>query len=917
MRYLAALSGNFIRKCPLLVQKNTRNFLFFTPSFQGATMDSSQYLPFVSNFIRIENHKVHYLDEGSGPVVLLLHGNPTWCYYYRHLIEKMRSSYRLVAVDMVGCGLSDHPQENFRASDRIRHLVAFIDALKIDKFSMVLHDWGGPIGTGAALQRLDKLEKIVYLNTTLTEIESLPSMIKTAAAPFVGKFLTQYTTRFLKLLLQYGVHKKLSREVRNGYLDPYRTVARRRAIWGFVQDIPFSSRHPTYQTLNRLASDLVQIRTKPVQIIWGLKDPCFHKEMLEKVAAHFPSAEVHEFTDASHLVLEDKPTEVTELIKSFFDREISISGEKKKRLEQSSSSPDFDFTINEENLNNTKQKFECSELFRSFCEHEYRNSEAAVLIEPSLEKGNRKYQRITRGELLKVITKYQRGLAHLGLRRGDRVLFLIPAGFDFLALTYATLACGAIPVFVDPGVGRANLLRCIEDTLPDAFISIPKGHLLKLLSRRGFRRCRFHITVTNWLIPGVEHTTAFLKKFSSAPIPAQPSTGTQLIAFTSGATGTPKGVVYSDSSTIGLLNILRSNLNFEDGDVDMPLLPIFSLFNVALGVTTVFPPMDAAKPLELDPEAVLTVLKEHGCNSSFGSPTLWQKIGEYCIRSQITLPQMKRVLIAGAPVSDEVLVLMGKIMNPDRVFTPYGSTEALPVTLLSATERRSTELAVSVNGELGTLVGKPIPGVKVKVIKLTNAHLKSNENDIVECAVGEIGEIIISGLHVSPSYLNRPDAVKKGKINTAEGFWHRMGDVGYFDEHKNLYFCGRLAHMVSAHGKEYSPIPVERIVNQHAWVKRSALVCLPAGAQVGIVVEPFPEYFPKTSQELVVFKKELEELCNKNALTHQIEHFFFHHSFPVDGRHNAKIFRDKLGEWATGILKNDHGSSVAIPVRKI
>lgn len=851
-------------------------------------VDASQYLPCPGKFVRIAGYQMHYLDKGSGPVVLMLHGNPTWCFYYRSLLERLSENYRVIVPDMLGCGLSDRTSEMIRARERMAHLVEFVDALELEKFSLVLHDWGGPIGTGMALERLDRVEKITYLNTTLTEIESLPSMIKTAASPLIGRVLTQYTQRFLRLMLDFGVVKKLSKQVREGYLAPYATMARRKAIWDFVHDIPFTAQHPTYQTLVKLASQLPQLRAKPIQIIWGLKDPCFHKEMLERVAAHFPDAEVHEFTDASHLVLEDKAKEVGDLLENFLGREQRKCPAKVAAV---------------------KQPRVVSELYKRFSETCQRDPGAVALIEPLSDVRASGFARVSREALNKLVTKYQRGFLHLGLEPGDKVLFLVPVGEEFIALVYAALACGAVPLFVDPGVGRKNLLRCIEDAEPDAFVSIPKGHLLKLLTRRGFKKCKFHVTVTNWQLPGLDQTTKFLKKFSSTPVQARESSGTELIAFTSGATGTPKGVVYTHEMTAALLDVLENRLGFGEDDIDMPLLPIFSLFNVALGVGTIFPPMDAAKPLELDPALIVSAMKVNGCSSSFGSPTLWKRIAEYCVRSELTIPSLKRILIAGAPVQDEVLEVLGKIVDPSCVFTPYGATEVLPVSLLSASQRFAVPLERAETGEQGTLVGAPLPEVEVKIVRptLDTASMGPGTLELQqfeECRPGEIGEVIVRGAHVSPSYLNRPDAVHRGKIHDGASFWHRMGDVGYQCPSGNLYFCGRRAHAVLCQGNWFYSVPVERIFNQHKWVARSALVevrdeSIEGGRAVGLVVEPYPEYMPEGAEATLAFEAELKAVASSDPLTIAFSHFFFHPSFPVDGRHNAKIFRDKLGIWAS------------------
>ncbi len=181
-------------------------------------------LPYESRFVTVGGkYKMHYLDEGEGPVVLLLHGNPTWCFYYRNLIEELRKRFRVIAPDHVGCGLSDHPTDaHFKTRERVDHLEEFVDALGLKKFSLVMHDWGGPLGSSLATRRIESIDRIVYLNTTLTEIESLPGIIKRAHMPFIGTFITKYSMQFLKLMADWGVAKRLPYEVKQGYFYPYR-----------------------------------------------------------------------------------------------------------------------------------------------------------------------------------------------------------------------------------------------------------------------------------------------------------------------------------------------------------------------------------------------------------------------------------------------------------------------------------------------------------------------------------------------------------------------------------------------------------------------------------------------------------------------------------------------------------------------
>ena len=458
-------------------------------------------LPFKSHYKKIAGYNFHYIDVGQGPVVLLLHGNPTWCFYYRNLIDSLRDRFRVIAPDFIGCGLSDHPTDaHFRASDRIDHLTEFVDSLGLEKYSLVMHDWGGSIGTGLAVRRPECIEKITYLNTTLTETESLPRMIKVAAKPFIGKYLTKGSPRFVKLAIKakVGVTRKLPKDVQKGYLYPYKTSARRTAIWDFVDDIPFDSSHPSYADMLYLAENIPNLSHVPVQIVWGLKDPCFHREMLNKVAQHFPQARILEIPDASHLVLEDAPELANATIRSFLLGEVAES-----KVVQSARNPVGMKSGEQQNA-----------LYAAVEKCAAANPDNLAAIVPSFTGDSVSYSQISYKDFYALINKYQRGLSKLGLEKKDRVLMLVTPGIDFLALSMAVMGRGAIPFFLDPGMGKEKLLKCIVHINPDIFIGSPKAQLLRLLKRKVFSHLRFHVVASNWVFLGGTNLS-FLKKFAS------------------------------------------------------------------------------------------------------------------------------------------------------------------------------------------------------------------------------------------------------------------------------------------------------------------------------------------------------------------------------------------------------------------
>lgn len=817
---------------------------------------------------------MHYIDEGSGPVIVMLHGNPTWCFYFRRLIAALRENYRVIVPDYIGCGLSDHPAVSFRATERIEQVSELLEKIGVQRFSLLMHDWGGPIGTGVAVRDPSRIEKLVYLNTTLTEVEALPFIIKASASRWIGKYLTQTTPRFLKVTTQWGVAKKLPREIKAGYFFPYQTKESRRAIWDFVQDIPFDSDHRSYSELLEIASKIPSLQNKPVKIIWGLKDPCFHRGMLAKVTGHFPKASVLEIPDASHLVLEDAPEIVEAAVKEFFAK---------------GTQPPTQAEPEEGGLRT---------IYSSFIASSTASPRTDAIVMPKFVLGSAYYNRLSFGDLGALVRQYERGLAKYGMSAGDRVIMLVPPGSDFLALSLAIMARGAIPVFLDPGMGVDNLVASIRQCDPQGFVGSFKAQLLRLKLRDVFKRLKFSVVAADILLPGVL-TTGFLRRFSPAPLLPVSQQAEQFIAFTSGGTGVPKGVVYTAEMLDGILKIFEQNFGMKSGGKDMPLLPIFSLFNVALGITSVFPPMNPSKPLQLDPAKICTLVEEAGVQSSFGSPTLWTKLGEYALRHRIKFPSLKRVFMAGAPVSSKTLKLVKDIISPDgEAYTPYGATEALPVTLVSSKEVFSNLGTTSTGGELGTFVGGAVAGVDLHIIEDVDGPILSPDQ-VKGLAPSEIGEIVVSGSNVSSYYFRQDIATRNSKMTDASGrVWHRMGDMGYVDSNGRLYFCGRKVHSVVTPSKVFFSIPVERIFNENSKVRRSALI--PYNNEPAIVIEPKPEYWPETDEQRAAFRQELLELASRNNLTKGIKAIFFNRSFPVDARHNAKIFRDRLATWAAG-----------------
>ncbi len=517
------------------------------------------------------------------------------------------------------------------------------------------------------------------------------------------------------------------------------------------------------------------------------------------------------------------------------------------------------------------------------------------------------YSQLTFEQIDRESDSLARGLQNWGVKPGTRIVLMVRPSLEFIALTFALFKTGAIVVLIDPGMGRSNIFQCLEEVKPEGFVAIPIVQWIRRVKSKLFPHAKYNVTVggPNWLLGGktygdirVDSSEAFHIADTNIDDPAA-------IIFTSGSTGPPKGVLYEHGMFDAQVDLIRDRYDIQPGEVDLPGFPLFALFNLAMGVTTVIPDMDPTRPAQVDVSKLLEAIADQGVTQAFGSPAIWNRVGIYCEKHNITLPSIKRVLSAGAPVPVHVVSRMAKALTGPGadLHTPYGATESLPVASICGQDVLSHTAEKTRQGA-GTCVGHPYAGVDVKVIQIQDGPIE-NISDAVEVAQGEIGEIIVKGPMATREYYRRPEATKLAKITEGTSFWHRMGDVGYLDESGALWFCGRKAHIVETEQGRMFTIPVEAIFNEHPSVFRSALVGIgdkPSQTPV-IIIEPEQSQFPNSTQEQQKFISELKQLGEANELTRAISKFLFHRSLPVDIRHNVKIFREKLAPWAAKQLQ--------------
>lgn len=539
------------------------------------------------------------------------------------------------------------------------------------------------------------------------------------------------------------------------------------------------------------------------------------------------------------------------------------------------------------------------------------DTQAVIAPVGNPQQSPRPYVCITFAELDARSNAVAAGLQKLGVGPGHRLVLMLRPGLDFITCTYAIFKTGATVVLIDPGMGRGPLLTCLDRVRPDGFVALSIVHAIRTLQRRRFATARFNVTAgRRWFWGG---PTLRQLAEPATPVTLQPPDTSDrdpaAIIFTSGSTGTPKGVVYEHGMFARQAEWIRDFYSIQPTERDLPGFPLFALFNAAMGVTTVVPDMDPTRPANVDPRRILAAFSEQHITQAFGSPAIWNRVSRYCQQHRITVSGVKRIMSAGAPVPPTVIErTLSMLADADaNMHIPYGATEALPVTSISGRDVLQRTAALTAGGS-GTCVGKPFPGIRVKIIAITDGPIANIDSavelrarNVYDADPATIGEIIVQGPVVTREYFEQPAANAAAKIADGNLFWHRMGDTGYLDEQGDLWFCGRKSHMLwTTLGPMFTDC-CEPVYNQHPHVYRTALVGTgPRGSQRPVlIVEPEPGHWPKSNADRLKLANELLQLGSRCATTRRISTFAFHRSLPVDVRHNTKINRELLAVWVT------------------
>lgn len=527
-----------------------------------------------------------------------------------------------------------------------------------------------------------------------------------------------------------------------------------------------------------------------------------------------------------------------------------------------------------------------------------------AVVSPAARDSNGRvaYAHLTFRQLDRESDCFAHGLVKAGIGRGVKTVLMVRPSLEFFALTFALFKAGAVPVLVDPGMGVRRMLSCLRESQAQALVGVPPAHMLRTLCPRYFKGIKTTVTVgKRWFWGGP--TLKQIRTLPWRPFQIAATTKSELAAilFTTGSTGPAKGALYTHGIFDAQIRLIKAQFGISPDEIDLPTFPLFALFAPALGMTAIIPDMDPTRPANVNPERIIEAVVNHGVTNMFASPALLNRVGRYGKRKGIKLPSLKRVISAGAPAAPSNIAQFSSLLSEDaEIHTGYGATEAMPVSSFGSREILSETAPLSEKG-FGVCVGRPIQGIEVNIIKIDDAPIaRWSENLVIND--GEIGEIVVSGDIVTQGYFNRPHQDRLSKISDNGRRRHRMGDLGWQDNKGRIWFCGRKSHRVITSEQTLFTIPCEAIFNNHPAVLRSALVGIGMAPQQQpvICIELWPE---NKNDDKALITRELMELAQDHALTEKLDTFLFHPGFPVDIRHNSKIFREKLAVWAHKRIK--------------
>lgn len=801
----------------------------------------------------------HVLDNGPAlaargeevvGTVLCVHGNPTWSYLWRRVLAQAPPGWRVVAVDQLGMGWSDRTPRPRTLGQRVADLTDLTAALEVTGPVVTLaHDWGGPVSLGWALAHRDRLAAVVLTNTAVHQPDSQPRplAIRLARSAPLLDLVCRRTPAFVRATTATCL-PPLPKPVREAFASPYARAAQRQAVADFVADIPFEPGHPSHPALTAIAQGVRGLDV-PALMVWGTSDPVFSQRYLEDLADRLPHADVQVYPGASHLVLEDRPEGVG-VVWAWIAAHVD-------GVEAPEVLPD---------------------AARVPVAVDTRDPHAPAIVELGAGAAS-----ISRAGLAGRVESVAAALHRRGVRPGDRVAVLVPPGIDLTTVVYAVWRLGAVVVVADAGLGLRRLGAALRGAGPDHVVGIRRALAL-------VRATRVPGTRTSAEPADVEALAAAGSRGEPAPpVPEDPHADGAVL-FTSGATGPPKGVVYTRAQLGAQVALLRDTFDLHPGERFVAAFAPFALYGPALGLTSAVPDMDVTAPHTLTAAALADAVEAVDATVVFASPAALRNVvataGELTGAQRVVLGRPRLVLSAGAPVPTALLDQVRGLLTSAQTHTPYGMTEALPVATIDPT-------TVTGTGE-GVCVGPPVPGVQVRLAPLAADGTPSQE--LVDTP-GVLGEIVVRGPHVKQRY-DRRWAAQQASARPAG--WHRTGDVGQLDDKGRLWVGGRWVHLLTTPEGPLAPYAVEHRVAALPGVADAAVVGVgPQGAQqvVAVVV-------PETRlgrRAAALAHPELARAVRERAGV-PVAAVLLRDWLPVDIRHASKVDRTAVARWAEALL---------------
>lgn len=830
----------------------------------------------------------HYLDNGVEPVhgtVLCVHGNPTWSYLWRGMLAAAPPGWRVVAPDQLGMGYSARTEQPRTVEQRVADLGTLTDALGIDGPVVTLgHDWGGAISLGWAQAHREQLRGVVTGNTAVAQPpgDHGPPLIRLAHLPGFRPFGCVATPIFVRATSNLS-RPALPREVRDALALPYTGAARRTAVGDFVADIPFAEGHPSFPFVDALAEG-VRTLDVPALLFWGPRDPVFGERYLADLQDRLPQAQVHRFEGASHLVTEDAPRYadlvaawLTDLDTAPEDPGPDPAAAVAPSDGPSDGPPDRLWSVLERRAEDRSPAIAAHGTVVSWAALSHRVSELAA------------------------------GMAATGVRPGDRIGVLVEPSADLTSVVYAAWRAGAVVVVADKGLGFTGMRRALRGASLDHVVGGRTG--LAAAAAMGLPGSRIAVDAGPPAVRrllGAEHDLDELARIGRGTVlPPEPDLDADCaVLFTSGATGPAKGVAYRHRQAAAQVALVRATYDLGPEDAFVAAFAPFSLLGPALGLASSLPDIDVTAPDTLTAPLLADAAAAVGATVVFASPAALRRVvatrDQVSPAQQETLGRVRLLMSAGAPVPSALLRAVGQVLPAASLHTPYGMTEALPVTDVSL-----EEITAAGAGE-GVCVGRPLVGVTVGIVPLTGTDLEPDGSGPVTDA--EVtGEICVRAAHVKDRY----DALwMTQRASARHPGWHRTGDVGHLDDEGRLWVEGRSAHLISTADGLVTPVGPEQRLEALPAVHAAGLVGVgPEGAQVlaAVVVpatdgptEPAPRR-RGGSLGLRLADHDLAEAV-RGAAGVPVAAVLHADRLPLDIRHASKVDRTELARQAAAVL---------------